>query len=178
MIANGDRSPAIEAIAFGIGLPNVEAGHSIQMARAAQLLGHLQLERAATTPSAGSTPDEQRHFIGTLMYNTIFWTMVCNASMFFICVTTMAMGGWQVALRRVPEAISSVVPVLGIIAFAVLMAIVFGGRTDIYPWLDKAVVAKDHILNGKKGSAWDSLAEGIQGGSGCRCLGGGIPKRT
>jgi hypothetical protein len=31
------------------------------------------------------------------------------------------------------------------------MAIVWGGRTDIYHWLDKDAVAKDHILNGKKG---------------------------
>ena len=71
--------------------------------------------------------------------------------MFFICVTTMAMAGWVVAFRRVSEAISSVVPVLGLITFAILLAIVFGGRTDIYHWLDKDAVAADHILNGKKG---------------------------
>ncbi len=47
MIANGDRSPAIEAIAFGVGLPNVEAGQFMQMARAAQRIGHSKLERAA-----------------------------------------------------------------------------------------------------------------------------------
>ena len=62
----------------------------------------------------------------------------------------MAMGGWQVAFRRIPEAISSVVPILGVITFVILMAIVWGGRTDIYHWLDKEAVANDHILNGKK----------------------------
>lgn len=90
-------------------------------------------------------------FWAVLLQNSVFWLLVVNASMFFLCVTTMAMGGWQVALRRVPEAISSVVPILGLIHFAVLLALVFGHRTDIYHWLDKDAVAADHILNGKKG---------------------------
>ncbi len=90
-------------------------------------------------------------FWAVLLQNSVYWLLTVNASMFFMCVTTMAMGGWQVALRRVPEAISSVVPILGIITLIILMAIVFGGHTDIYPWLDKNVVAHDRVLNGKKG---------------------------
>jgi Ni/Fe-hydrogenase subunit HybB-like protein len=90
-------------------------------------------------------------FWAVLLQNCTFWLLVVNASMFFIGVTTLAMGGWQVALRRVPEAISSVVPVLGIICFIILMAIVWGGRHDIYHWVDAEAVAKDKILNGKKG---------------------------
>lgn len=90
-------------------------------------------------------------FWAVLLQNCTFWLMICNASMFFIGVTTLAMGGWQVALRRVPEAISSVVPVLGIICFLILMAIVWGDRHDIYHWVDAEAVSKDKILNGKKG---------------------------
>jgi len=90
-------------------------------------------------------------FWAVLLQNSTYWLLVVNAAMFFLCVTTMAMGGWQVALRRVPEAISSVVPVLGIITFVILLAIVFGHRTDIYHWLDTEAVANDKILNGKKG---------------------------
>jgi len=63
----------------------------------------------------------------------------------------MAMAGWVVAFRRVSEAISSVVPILGVLTFVILLAIVFGGRTDIYHWLDKDAVAKDAILKGKSG---------------------------
>ncbi|HMO62537.1 MAG TPA: quinol:cytochrome C oxidoreductase [Ferruginibacter sp.] len=90
-------------------------------------------------------------FWSVLLQNSTYWLLLVNASMFFIGVTTLALGGWQVALRRVPEAISSVVPVLGIINFLVLMAIVFGGRDDIYHWINKEVVENDHILRGKKG---------------------------
>ena len=90
-------------------------------------------------------------FWAVLLQNSVFWLLTVNAAMFFICVTTMAMGGWQIALRRIPEAISSVVPILGIITFLILMAIVWGGRADIYNWVDKDIVAKDAILTGKKG---------------------------
>ncbi len=93
---------------------------------------------------------EGTRFWAVLLQNSVFWLLVVNASMFFICVTTLAMGGWQIALRRVPEAISSVVPILGVINLVVLMAIVWGGRTDIYHWLDTEAVAKDHILTWKK----------------------------
>ena len=42
---------------------------------------------------------EKAIFIGTLMYNSIFWMLICNASMFFICATTLAMGGWSTVIR-------------------------------------------------------------------------------
>ncbi len=90
-------------------------------------------------------------FWAVLLQNSTYWLLVVNAAMFFLCVTTLAMGGWQIAFRRVPEAISSVVPILGIITFVILLAIVFGHRTDIYHWLDVDAVANDKILNGKKG---------------------------
>lgn len=107
-------------------------------------------------------------FWAVLLQNSVFWLLVVNASMFFICVTTMAHGGWQVAMRRVPEAISSLVPILGVITLVILAAIVFGHRTDIYHWLDKDAVAQDKILKGKSGflspaffMVWSVLAIGL-----------------
>lgn len=94
---------------------------------------------------------ERTHFIGTLMYNTIFWTMICNAAMFFICVITLAMGGWELSFRRVSEAISTLVPIFGCITFAVLVYVVATGNHHIYHWLDKEMVEADPILRGKAG---------------------------
>lgn len=114
--------------------------------------------------SGHDTPVSSTRFWAVLLQNSVFFLLIVNASMFFIGFTTLAMGGWQVALRRVPEAISSVLPVLGIITFVILMAIVWGGRTDIFHWLDKEAVANDPILNGKKGflnpvffTAWSAI---------------------
>ncbi len=112
-------------------------------------------------------------FWAVLLQNSVYWLLTANTAMFFICITTLAMGGWQVAMRRVSEAISSVVPVLGLITFIILLAIVLGGRTDIYHWLDPNLYVKgtgtfDKILNGKHGFlnptfflVWSALSIGL-----------------
>jgi cell division protein FtsW (lipid II flippase) len=82
---------------------------------------------------------------------TRFWSVLLQNSVFFICATTLAMGGWQMAFRRVPEAISSVVPVFAVLALLVFVGIIFGHRHDIYHWLDTEHVKHDPILQGKSG---------------------------
>lgn len=114
------------------------------------------------------TEEEKAVFIGTIMYNTIFWTLVANAAMFFICITTLAMGGWDQSFRRVSEAISTMVPIFGAITAVVLLYVVFSGNHHIYHWLDEKAVASDEILKGKSGflnvkffTIWTLLAIGL-----------------
>ena len=104
-------------------------------------------------PGAGSHGDNvsSTRFWAVLLQNSVFWLLLVNTSMFFICITTLAMGGWQVAFRRVTEAISSLVPVLGLLTLIIILSIVLGHRSDIYPWLDKEHVQADKILKGKAG---------------------------
>ena len=113
-------------------------------------------------------PVEQTRFWAVLLQNSVFFLLVVNASMFFICVTTMAHGGWQMAFRRVPEAISSVVPIFGLLTLIVFIALIFGHRHDIYHWLDKEHVEHDPILKGKSAflnpvffMIWSVLAIGL-----------------
>ena len=91
----------------------------------------------------------QTRFWAVLLQNSVFFLLVVNASMFFICATTLAMGGWQMAFRRVPEAISSLVPVFGVLALVVFLGIIFSHQYGIYHWLDKEHVEHDPILKGK-----------------------------
>ena len=114
-------------------------------------VGLVALVTGLVTKGFSTDEHEQTQFWGTLMYNSIFWTLVCNAAMFFIGVTTMAMGGFQQSFRRVPEAISTMVPIFGAITFAVLMYVIFGHKHHIYHWLDTEAVANDPILKGKVG---------------------------
>jgi hypothetical protein len=114
------------------------------------------------------TEEEQAVFIGTIMYNTIFWTLITNASMFFICVTTLAMGGWQQTFRRVPEAISTMVPIFGSITLVVLLYVAFSGNHHVYHWLDTKSMEADSVLKGKAGflnvrffAIWTVLAIGL-----------------
>lgn len=90
-------------------------------------------------------------FWAVLLMNSVYFLLLVNVALFFIAISTLAMGGWQASFRRVNEAIASTIPILGVVALVVMLAIVLGNRTDIYHWLDKAAVAQDPLLNNKKG---------------------------
>lgn len=93
----------------------------------------------------------QARFWATLLHNSVYFLLVVNAAMFFYCALTLGMGGWQRSFTRVTEAVSACVPVIGGITFVILMCIVFGHKFGVYEWLDTDLVAKDPVLNGKKG---------------------------
>jgi hypothetical protein len=114
-------------------------------------IGAVALIIGLVTKGFSGDEHERTHFIGTIMYNTIFWTMICNAAMFFVCALTLAMGGWEISIRRVSEAISTMVPIFGAITFVVLIYVVLSGNHNIYHWLDKNAVDNDPILKGKSG---------------------------
>nr|WP_295868550.1 quinol:cytochrome C oxidoreductase [uncultured Chitinophaga sp.] len=88
-------------------------------------------------------------FWAGLLQNSSFFLLITLASTFFIAATTLAHGGWQIAFRRVPEAISMAVPALCAILFIILMILVFGGKEHIYHWLNAHHVAEDKILSWK-----------------------------
>jgi hypothetical protein len=113
--------------------------------------GLLSIIGLWVTSGSSNDPKEQARFWASLLQNSVFFLLVVNASMFFICITTLAWGGWQMAFRRVPEAISAVVPVIGVICGAILLAIVFGDNHTIYHWTDAEHVQHDPILSHKKG---------------------------
>src|SRR5678809_1180479 len=71
------------------------------------------------THGASNDEHERARFWASLLQNSVYFLLVVNAAMFFICATTLAWGGWQMSFRRVTEAISTCVPVIGIILFVV-----------------------------------------------------------
>ncbi len=113
------------------------------------------------------TGDEhaKTRFWASLLQNSVYFLLVVNAAMFFICATTLAMGGWQMSFRRVSEAISvSVIPI-GIITFIILMCLVLGHQHHIYHWLepegDKVLEGKSGFLNSTFFVIWTTLAIGL-----------------
>jgi hypothetical protein len=116
------------------------------------------------------TGDEQQQarFWATLLHNSVYFLLTVNAAMFFLCASTLAMAGWQISFRRVTEAISACVPLIGLITFVILMAVVFGDKHILYEWVDKGTVAKDEVLKGKSGflnpgffTVWSILSIGL-----------------
>jgi len=133
-------------------------------------IGALLLVIGFVTKGMSSEEHVRTVFWGTLMYNSIFFTLICNASMFFICATTLAMGGWQMAFRRVPEAISKMVIILGSVTWLILLYIVVIDNNNdihIFHWLSDESKS-DPILKGKLGFLnptfffiWTTLAIGL-----------------
>jgi hypothetical protein len=112
--------------------------------------------------------DQGTRFWATILHNCIFWLLTVNAVMFFFAATTLALAGFQLTFRRVTEALAACTVPIGAITFVVLMFLVFSGHTNIYEWLDKDVVAKDHALSGKSGflspgffTVWTILTIGL-----------------
>src|ERR1043166_8199389 len=64
------------------------------------VIGAIAFILGLVTKGLSGDEHQKAIFIGTLMYNSIFWMLICNASMFFICATTLAMGGWNTVIRR------------------------------------------------------------------------------
>lgn len=82
-----------------------------------------------------------------LMHNSIFWLLVVAASFFFISATTLAQAGWPLVFRRVPEAISGSMNVLGPVTLVILLAYVWlSNDHHIYHWKDVEHVKHDEKL--------------------------------
>ncbi|HEY1201880.1 MAG TPA: quinol:cytochrome C oxidoreductase [Niastella sp.] len=104
-------------------------------------------------------------FWATMLQNSVFFLLVTNAAMFFICATTLAWGGWQLSFRRVTEAISVAVIPLGIIAGIVLLCLVLIPDIHIFHWLephgDKILEGKSAFLNRGFFITWTILSIGL-----------------
>lgn len=108
---------------------------------------------------------QQARLWASLLQNSVYFLLVVNAAMFFICATTLAMGGWQMSFRRVTEAISVAVIPVGIIALIILLALVFGHQHHLYHWLtpegDKILEGKSGFLNPTFFTIWTLLSIGL-----------------
>src|SRR6476469_6189004 len=114
-------------------------------------IGILSIIILLFTNGLSSDAHVSARFWASLLQNSVYFLLVTNAAMFFICATTLAWAGFQMAFRRVTEAISACVPVLGVISFIIMMVLVFGPNHVIYEWADNNIVAHDETLQHKSG---------------------------
>jgi hypothetical protein len=112
----------------------------------------------------GTGEEHGKRFWATMLQNSTYFLLITNAAMFFICATTLAMGGFQMAFRRVSEAISIAVIPLGIVALVILIALCVVDP-HIYHWLhpqgDKILEGKSGFLNSGFYIIWTILTIGL-----------------
>ncbi len=114
-------------------------------------IGLLSIIILFITHGASSDHHVSARFWASLLQNSVYFLLVVNAAMFFICATTLAWGGWQMSFRRVSEAISTCVPVIGVITLVILLALIFGNNHVIYHWSDTHHAQEDPALVHKAG---------------------------
>jgi hypothetical protein len=96
------------------------------------------------------TGSEHSHirFWTNLLQNSVFFTGIAFASLFFIATHTVAWGGWQTIFKRIPEAMMMFMPVgiilLGLIALAVSMDA--NGTDFLYLWSDEEALKNDRLV--------------------------------
>jgi hypothetical protein len=121
------------------------------IAIALMVVGVLAIVGLYATQGSKDDPRSQARFWGSLLQNSVYFLLVVNAAMFFFCALTLAWAGWQMSFRRVTEAISACVPVIGVIAGVILLSIAFGGNHEIYHWTNAEHVEHDSVLKHKSG---------------------------
>jgi hypothetical protein len=90
-------------------------------------------------------------FWASLLQNSVYFLLTVNAVMFFIAATTLAWGGFQMSFRRVSEAIATCIPVIGVIAFVIMMVLIWGPSHILYEWADPNVAKHDAAIAHKSG---------------------------
>ena len=87
----------------------------------------------------------QNRFWAVMLQNSVFFLLICLASVFVLSATSLAQAGWIVAFRRIPEAIGSIVWVLAAIVGVVLMTIIWTDNHHIYHWLEDGYIPKNSL---------------------------------
>lgn len=90
--------------------------------------------------------------IKNVWHNNVFFAGVSLIGVFFLAFNYVAWAGWSVTVKRIPEAIGSFLPVIGVI----LIASFFFVYKDIFHWTHEELYVKgteayDPIIAGKKG---------------------------
>lgn len=101
----------------------------------------------ALTYFTGNEHDHIR-FWTNFLQNTVFFTGIAFASLFFIATHTLAWGGWQTIFKRIPEAMMMFLPV-GAVLFALIavaVSIDATGTDFLYLWSDEGALKDDHLV--------------------------------
>ncbi len=88
---------------------------------------------------------DQTRFWASLLTNSVFFLLLCLASVFILSATSLAQAAWIVTFRRIPESIGAVVWVFALIAGIVLLTLVWTDNTNIYAWLQDGYNPKNSL---------------------------------
>ena len=109
------------------------------------VIGLITLGAGVATLLFSNEVVSQTRFWAVLLQNSIFFLLISLASVFILSATSLAQAGWIVSFRRIPEAIGSIVWVLGIIAGAIILTLIWTDNYHIYHWLEKGNIPHNSL---------------------------------
>jgi hypothetical protein len=115
-------------------------------AKTARTLALILVIVGAVAAGVALRADPARAWV-SLLVDGFYFLSLALAGLVFLAIQYLASAGWWVAIRRVPEALMSLVPVA-----ALPMLGVWFGRRFLYSWMRPGAVAADPVLAAK--AAW------------------------
>ena len=95
--------------------------------------------------SIGFSTSVERTWANVLIDSYYFLTLAVGAS-FFLAIQYISQSGWSAMFKRIPEAMSTFIPVAAII---LLVFLIFGSHS-VYHWTHTEELAKDELLQHKE----------------------------
>lgn len=96
----------------------------------------------------GDKEHENIRFWTNFLHNSVFFTGISFASLFFLATHTVAWGGWQTIFKRVPEAMMMFLP-FGLVLMSILAVAVYldlPGTDYLYLWSDEHALETDKLV--------------------------------
>ena len=104
----------------------------------------------AFAAAVGFGSDNLSRFWHAYLLGTVFCTSLALGGLFFVLAHHLTGGRWGTPVRRLAELAAGALTTSAVMFIPILVWVLSGG-TELYPWVDRAMVAADPILRGKSG---------------------------
>ena len=118
----------------------IEMRETFEIPQKARILAMVLIAAGLLALIFGFITDSSRTWASILLNNFYFLSIALGA-LFFISIQYVTESGWSTMFKRIPEAMTSYVPV----AF-VVMLIMFAGVREIYEWAVPGITETDYLI--------------------------------
>lgn len=120
--------------------------------RTALIVGVIAIVAAAflSMPVTESLSGNWQHFLFAYLVNFVYVTSFALGALFFVGVQYLVRAGWSVVVRRIAEVISLAALPCAIL-FLPLLAVVWSGYGELWPWNDAVRVAEEPLMARRAG---------------------------
>ncbi|RYF05676.1 MAG: quinol:cytochrome C oxidoreductase, partial [Deltaproteobacteria bacterium] len=118
-----------------------------QLLRLGTVVGVLGLTAAAFLGMQRG--DGGAQLLHSYLLALVYFLSLGLGALFFVTLQYLTRAGWSVVVRRIAEVLASSLPLL-VVLFVPVLVSMLRGSSQLYIWVDKALVAQDELLRGKQ----------------------------